>query len=146
MTFVAQNFGANQKERMLKGTRVCNSILSTWSIFCVIIAYFFARPLIHLLAGTNNPVILKNGADYVFINATMFIFLGYVLNLRAFFQGIGRKGVPIASSAIELIIKIFAAFFIMPRLGFIAIAFCEPVIWFILYIHLLLYWRKFKIT
>lgn len=60
MTFVAQNFGANQKERMLKGTRACNSILSTWSIFCVIIAYFFARPLIHLLAGTNNPVILKN--------------------------------------------------------------------------------------
>ena len=65
-------------------------------------------------------------------------------NLRYGMQGLGEKVVPIVSSGIELAGKILFAIFIIPKLGFLGIILCEPVLWVIMFLHLVIafYGRK----
>ncbi len=44
-------------------------------------------------------------------------------------QAMGRKVLPVLSSAIELVVKIISAAVLVPAIGYLGIAVTEPVIW-----------------
>ncbi len=49
--------------------------------------------------------------------------------MRMSMQSMGYKVFPVISSCIELIVKIAASFYLVPRYGYIAVAVTEPVTW-----------------
>lgn len=128
-TFVSQNKGANQRERIREGMRIANIICIAWGIISTVILFFFAAPLIELISGSSEAVVLENGAKYLVINAPFYAILGILLNLRNALQGIGKKIVPLISSVIEFVGKIVFAAVCIPALGYFGVMICEPVIW-----------------
>lgn len=128
-TFVSQNKGANQRERIREGMRIANLMCIAWGIISTILLFFFAAPLIELISGSSEAVVLENGAKYLIINAPFYAVLGILLNLRNALQGIGKKIVPLISSVIEFVGKIIFATFCIPALGYFGVIICEPVIW-----------------
>ena len=106
-TFVSQNKGAQNYERIIKGVRLSNICGIIYPIFLSILIYFTAENLVHLLSGSNTPAVLQNGAMYLKINIPFFIILSILLNLRNAIQGFGYKITPLFSSIIELIGKIW---------------------------------------
>jgi len=136
-TFVSQNKGANQLSRIRKAVRYGNFIVVTYAVFITIILFFFSKTLIRMLSGSNENIIIENGARYLMINSPFYIVLGMLFNFRLALQGIGEKIVPIISSIIEFSSKILFAFIFVPILGYLGVIICEPIIWFTMFLQLL---------
>lgn len=128
-TFVSQNKGANQRERIKQGVKTGIWISIGWGVISTILMLVFARSLVGLLSGSMEATILDNGSKYLIINAPFYSMLGILLILRNALQGLGKKIVPLISSIIECIGKIVFAWLCIPVLGYFGVIICEPIIW-----------------
>jgi Na+-driven multidrug efflux pump len=135
-TFVSQNKGANQPDRIRKCVRYGNIISVAWSAFISLVLFFSSAFLISAISGSKESVIIENGTRYLLINSPFYIVLGMLLNLRYALQGIGKKKTPLISSIIEFTSKVIFAFFLVPALGYIGVIICEPIIWCFMFLQL----------
>lgn len=136
-TFVSQNKGANNRDRIIKGVTTGFKIVIAWGVIATILMLLFSRPLIALLSGSNEAIILDNGSLYLMINAPFYAVLGILLILRNSLQGLGNKVVPLISSIIEFFGKVLFAWLCIPYLGYFGVIICEPVIWCLMCTQLL---------
>lgn len=135
-TFVSQNKGADQGERIRQAVCYGNLLALLWSIIISIILFFGAETMVKVLSGSSEAVVIENGSKYLIVNAPFFCVLGVLLNLRNALQGIGKKVVPLVSSIIELCGKILFVIFFIPSLKYFGVIICEPVIWCFMCIQL----------
>lgn len=135
-TFVSQNKGANQKDRIKKAVNYSNILSIIWGITITIVLIFLAPTLIKYLSGSNEQVVINNGARYLIINAPFYAVLGILLNLRNALQGLGEKLIPLVSSIIEFFGKIVFVILFIPSLKYFGVIICEPVIWCLMCLQL----------
>lgn len=135
-TFVSQNKGANQGDRIRKGVWYGNILALLWSVFISVILFFTAEPIVKILSGSSEAIVIENGARYLIINAPFYCVLGVLLNLRNALQGIGKKVIPLVSSIIELVGKILFVILFIPSLKYFGVIICEPIIWCFMCIQL----------
>ena len=135
-TFVAQNMGANQYDRVVEGIKKSNQADLIYSIAIFILAIFIGGKTIALLSGSTDPVVLQNGELYLLTNSPFFFSLGWLLNLRSSLQGLGKKIIPVVSSIIELASKVVFTIFIIPYTGYLGVCLVEPVCWIIMTVSL----------
>jgi putative MATE family efflux protein len=128
-TFVSQNKGADQPERIRKAVRFSNMIAVGWGLFMVPVIFLSAGSLVRLLSGSAESVVIENGIRYLTFQVPFYLVLGVLFNLRFTLQGIGEKVIPLISSVIELVGKIIFALLIVPALGYFGVIMCEPLIW-----------------
>lgn len=128
-TFVSQNKGADQRDRIVEGMKIAIKTSVIWAVIVTVALLFVSEPLVSLLSGSTEPTVLENGALYLKINAPFYSVLGVLLALRNSLQGLGRKMIPLVSSVIELIGKIVFVWLFIPILGYLGVILCEPVIW-----------------
>lgn len=128
-TFVSQNKGSNQGERIIKAVKFANLMSIAWGAIITVLLMLTASSLMKILSGSSEVELISNGSRYIIMNAPFYAVLGILLNLRNALQGIGEKILPLISSIIEFIGKIvFVAIFI-PKLEYFGVIICEPVIW-----------------
>ena len=128
-TFASQNYGAGKIDRVKKGILYSIFLSFGWSAFSVLCAVVFRVPIITALTGTADEIVIDTASGYIIWNISFFFILGVLLVLRSSLQGIGRKLVPVTGSAIELLLKIVATAVLAPNLGYFGICICEPIIW-----------------
>ena len=141
-TFVSQNKGAQNYDRIIKGVHLANMCGIIYPIFLSILIFFSADNLVHFLSGSNNPIVLENGAMYLKINIPFFIILSILLNLRNAIQGFGYKITPLISSVIEFLGKIVFTIFLVPIFKYLGVCLCEPIIWCLMSSQLLYSYQK----
>lgn len=135
-TFVSQNKGANQRERIRQGMKYGHLLACGWGVLITVILFFIAPLLVKLISGSSESTVVDNASLYLMLNAPFYAVLGMLLNLRNSLQGLGMKVIPLISSIIECIGKIvFVALFI-PVLGYFGVIICEPVIWCLMCLQL----------
>lgn len=127
--FVGQNFGARKYQRIKKAIRQDLGVIVGYSVLAVILAHILGGPLVYLLIGTDDPVIMDNATMYLRVCTMFFIPLGILLLIRNAIQPMGCKISPVLSSTIELLMKVFFCFKVIPRTGYLGVVFTEPVIW-----------------
>jgi len=128
-TFVSQNYGAGQYERIRKGVKCALLIAISWSLFLLAIIPFTARNIIAFLSGSSDERVLNYGATYMSFAILFYTVLGAVIVLRNSLQGMQRKILPLISSVIELLGKVLFTILVIPRLGTWGLILCEPLIW-----------------
>lgn len=131
-TFVAQNRGADQGQRIRQGIRCAYLYNVAVALFMTGLMAALAPQLIRLISGSDEAVVLQNGSAYVRVAAPFYAVLGMINDTRYALQGLGQKLRPLISSITELIGKILFAAALIPRFGYTAVIFCEPVIWCIM--------------
>lgn len=89
-----------------------------------------------MISGSSESVVLDNGTLYLKIVAPFYLILGILIQTRYALQGIGQKLLPLISSVIEFIGKIIFVFVFIPQFQYMAVIFCEPVIWCVMCIQL----------
>ena len=136
-TFVSQNKGANQRERIRKSVRYANILAIGIGLGISIILLFVSPFLVKILSGSNESAVIDNGAKYLIINSPFYAVLGVLLNLRNALQGIGKKVIPLVSSIIEFFGKILFVLLLIDPLGYFGVIICEPVIWCAMCIQLI---------
>ena len=128
-TFVSQNRGANQPERVRKGMRQMYLYSVAVMIAAVLLMNFGAEWLVRLISGSSEAVVLENGARYLRWNAPFYAVLGVLLCTRYALQSLGQKVLPLFSSVIELVGKVIFVLVFIPRFAYNAVILCEPIIW-----------------
>jgi len=81
-TFVSQNRGANQPERVRKGMRQMYLYSVAVMVAAVLLMNFGAEWLVRLISGSSESIVLENGARYLRWNAPFYAVLGVLLCTR----------------------------------------------------------------
>ena len=77
----------------------------------------------------SDNYIIDNAVLSLNFHFVCFPALGVLLALRTSLQAIGRKLLPIISSSLELIVKLIAGIWLIPRWGYWSVCLTEPIIW-----------------
>ena len=142
-TFVSQNKGAGNRERIVKIMKYAYiyDVLAAGVI--TVALWAFGEQMVIWLTGTKDPIVLENAVLYLRLIGPFLAILGMLLQTRSALQGIGEKLLPIMSSVIEMVGKILFAVFIIPKMGYFAVIICEPIIWCVMVAELLwAFWRN----
>lgn len=135
-TFVSQNKGANQKQRIKQALRYAYIYDVIMAAVVTVIILIFGASLVKLISGSSEQVVLHNGTLYLTIVGPFYAVLGVLMQTRFALQGIGQKLLPLISSIIEFFGKIIFVVFLIPRFQYMAVIFCEPVIWCVMCLQL----------
>lgn len=142
-TFISQNYGAGQVERIRKAMKYAYLYGVVTAVVASFLMFLFAPTAVRLISGSSESVVLENGAMYLRVAAPCLAVLGVLNYTRQGLQAIGQKILPVLSSVIELFGKILFVAVLIPKFQYMAVIFCEPVIWCFMIAELLpAFWRN----
>ena len=141
-TFVSQNYGARQPQRIRRGMREVWIYSVVVTVASVLLMNVGAEWMVRLVSGSVEPVVLEKGARYLRWNAPFYAVLGVLLSTRYALQSLGEKILPLFSSVIELVGKILFVLVFIPRFAYDAVILCEPVVWCFMTLYLVAVYRR----
>ena len=144
-TFIAQNYGAGQKERIRKGLKY--SILTSMA-FCLFITtgiWLLARPLMLLFVDAGETAIIAEGIRYLHIEGTFYCGIGCLFLLYGLYRAVGKPGMSVVLTIISLGTRVVLAYALsaIPEIGVVGIWWSVPIGWFLADLTgLAYYWKK----
>lgn len=145
-TFIGQNWGAKKKERIHTAIWKVLFLEIIWSLLGCAAIWAFGKFIVQLTIGTDNSDIISNAVMSLRWHLSFFPVLGCLLVLRTAMQAMGKKSIPIASSCIELGMKLLSAAFVIPNLGFLGTCITEPITWSLMLLLLAIAYFKYSLT
>jgi len=136
-TFASQNMGAGKPKRVRQGVWHANLIVTGLTVVVQLIWLLFGEVVLHWITGSDNQAILESAKMYMNTMIWFMYVLGPLFVLRCTLQGLGRKIIPLVSSFVELVIKVSSANLLVPVLGYVGVAFTEPISWIVMIIPLI---------
>lgn len=145
-TFIAQNYGAKEKERIQKGLRDAVRISSIFCIIISILVYIFAKPLMMIFIDANETSIILEGVRYLRIEGAFYIGIGCLFLLYGLYRALGRPGMSVVLTVFSLGTRVALAYILssIPALGVTGIWWSVPIGWALADIVGLVYYKKNK--
>ena len=143
-TFVAQNTGAQKRERIRKGIR---SAAVTSVCFCVVsslLVCLFAAPLMGLFVDPAQTEIVAVGVEYLRIEGMCYCGIGLLFLFYGLFRGLGRPGVSVVLTVISLGTRVALAYLLapIPAIGLKGIWWAVPIGWVLADLAGLFFYRR----
>ena len=132
-TFIAQNYGAKQEERIRKGLK---GAVLTAILFCLVISaavWVFARPLMLLFVDANESAIIAEGVRYLHIEGAFYCGIGCLFLLYGLYRALGRPGMSVVLTVFSLGTRVILAYALsaVPGIGVVGIWWSVPIGWFL---------------
>lgn len=109
-TYVAQNFGAGKRERIVKGMK--SAVLTVFG-FCLVISAFvcgFAEPLMRIFVDASRTDIVGVGVGYLRIEAVFYFGIGVLFLLYGYYRAVKRPGMSVVLTVISLGTRVVLAY------------------------------------
>ena len=143
-TFVAQNYGAEKRDRIRTGTH--------WAVFWVVLFCLVIGGLVCLLAprlmaafvGGDAAEVIAIGTGYLRIEAAFFLGIGILFLLYGYFRAVNRPAVSVVLTICSLGTRVLLAYTLsaLPALGVNGIWIAIPIGWFLADATGILLWRR----
>lgn len=132
-TYVAQNYGAGQTDRIRKGIRTAFVCVLLFCILITSLVCLFARPLMLIFVDASEAAILNAGVQYLYIEASFYIGIGILFMLYGYYRAVGRPGISVVLTVISLGTRVVLAYTLsaIPSIGVIGIWISVPIGWFL---------------
>lgn len=145
-TFIAQNHGAKQLERIHKGTAAAIKLSSAFCVLASLCVFVFANPLMRLFVKEGETEIINIGVQYLRIEGLFYIGIGVLFLLYGLFRGFGKSGVSIVLTVISLGSRVLLAYTLsaVPAVGMAGIWWSVPIGWALADLAGLLIYKKYK--
>ena len=145
-TFIAQNYGAKEKQRIQHGLKaaVCIS-----AIFCIVISTFvflFAKPLMMIFVDAGETHIIMEGVRYLRIEGAFYIGIGWLFLLYGLYRALGKPGMSVVLTIFSLGTRVVLAYTLsaIPQIGVTGIWWSVPIGWALADIIGFLYYKNYK--
>ena len=143
-TFVAQNYGAEKRDRIRTGTH--------WAVFWVVLFCLVIGGLVCLLAprlmaafvGGDAAEVIAIGTGYLRIEAAFYLGIGILFLLYGYFRAVNRPAVSVVLTICSLGTRVLLAYTLsaLPALGVNGIWIAIPIGWFLADATGSLLWRR----
>ena len=144
-TFVAQNYGAGNKERIRKGTRDAFAMSVAFSIVSSALVCLFASPLMRIFVSGKETAVIAAGVRYLRIEGAFYCGIGCLFLLYGYYRAIKRAEMSVVLTVISLGVRVLLAYALAPVIGEVGIWIAIPIGWALADITGLLYMRKAKL-
>lgn len=143
-TFVAQNFGAGEQERIRRGI---HSASFCTLVFCLMITAgvcLFARELLLIFVRPEELEVLAVGVEYLRIEGAFYCLIGFLFLFYGYFRAMRRPGMSVVLTVISLGTRVVLAYTLsaVPWIGVRGIWAAVPIGWFLADVAGLLAARK----
>lgn len=128
-TYSAQNFGAVLIKRIRQGVRQCLFSGLILSIIIGVVVRFYGVDMISLFIENEDNVIINIGQRYLLLSSCFYFFLLCIFIVKNAIQGMGKTFVPVLSSVVELIARIFVAIYLSEKIGYMGVFWSGPIAW-----------------
>ena len=143
-TFIAQNYGAKQNDRIRSGLK---SAVLISADFCVVLSAFvcaFAKPLMLLFVDAGETEILREGVRYLHIEGSFYCGIGCLFLLYGLYRALGKPGMSIVLTVISLGTRVALAYLLssLPSIGVTGIWWSVPIGWALADLVGFVYYKK----
>lgn len=143
-SFIAQNYGAGQKERIRAGFK--GAVMAAL-IFCLIVSaaiWIFARPLMLLFIDLGENAIISEGIRYLHIEGAFYCGIGCLFLLYGLYRALGRPGMSVVLTILSLGTRVALAYGLssISAIGVVGIWWSVPIGWFLADAVGLLYFKR----
>lgn len=147
-TFVGQNFGAKNYDRIVKSIRKIFVLDLVVSVIMSITLYAIGEPLVGLFSTEVNSEMMFAAKRYILATAQCYSLVAILFVLRNSLQGLGYTYANMIAGAGELVGRIAIAFIFTKIIGFSAVCYAAPAAWLLADIPLAIIYlnkeKKFK--
>lgn len=147
-TFIAQNYGAKEKDRIQQGLKEAVRISSIFCIVISILVYVFAKQLMMIFVDVKETSIILEGVRYLRIEGAFYIGIGCLFLLYGLYRALGRPGMSVVLTILSLGTRVALAYLLssIPSLGVIGIWWSVPIGWALADMVGFLYYKMKKHT
>ena len=130
-TFIAQNHGAGESERIRRGSVTAVKISVLFCLLASACVCAFARPLMHLFINAEETRMIEIGVEYLRVEGAFYAGIGVLFLLYGFYRGLGKATVSIVLTVISLGSRVLLAYGLsaMPGVGVLGIWWSVPIGW-----------------
>lgn len=130
-TFIAQNYGAREKERIRRGMRVAVMMMVAFSVIISMVLLIFAGQLMELFVGDGEPDIVETGVSYLRIVCVFYFGIGGLFMLYGLYRAFNRAGMSLMLTVISLGTRVCLAYILsaIPAIGVVGIWWSVPIGW-----------------
>ena len=130
-TFIAQNYGARQEERIRRG--LGGAVLAS-TVFCVVVStlvWIFAGPLMGLFVEAGDSATILEGVRYLRIEGAFYCGIGCLFLLYGLYRAVGKPGMSVVLTVISLGTRVVLAHILsaIPTIGVVGIWWSVPIGW-----------------
>lgn len=130
-TFVAQNYGAGNRERIKKGIRSAGTMTI---LFCICISAFvckFSESLMKIFIEADQLEIIHIGNVYLRIEGACYVGIGLLFLFYGYYRAVNRPGVSVVLTVISLGTRVILAYTLsgIPQIGVNGIWVAIPIGW-----------------
>lgn len=132
-TFVAQNYGAGQRNRIKKGMK---SSAACVFLFCAVISVLvclLAKPLMGIFIDLENTKVIQAGVGYLRIEAAFYFGIGLLFMLYGYYRAIEKPGMSVVLTICSLGTRVVLAY-VLSGISFIGVTgiwVAIPIGWFL---------------
>ena len=130
-TFIAQNYGAAQKDRLRRGIRTA---VLTAVVFCIALSLLvcrYAGQLMTIFIRPEETEIISIGVQYLRIEGICYCGIGCLFLLYGLYRGLGKPGISVLLTVISRGTRVTLAYLLAPRpsIGLAGIWWAIPIGW-----------------
>ena len=120
-TFVAQNYGAGQRQRIRRGFRDATLVSAGFSALISLLVCVFAQPLMRIFVQAGEVEVLAAGVRYLRIEGACYVGIGCLFLLYGFYRAVKRPGMSVVLTVISLGVRVALAYLLAGPVGEIGI-------------------------
>ena len=128
-TFIAQNYGAEKKDRIRKGTREAFGISILFSLLISFLVFVFAAPLMQIFVRASETAVIASGVHYLRIEGAFYCGIGCLFLLYGYYRAVKRPGISVILTVISLGTRVLLAYLLSGFFGETGIWVSIPIGW-----------------
>ena len=128
-TFIAQNYGAGDRERLKQGFRQATIASAVFSAVISALVFVFANPLMRIFVQAGEKQVLAAGVLYLRVEGACYVGIGCLFLLYGFYRAIKRPGMSVVLTVISLGTRVVLAYLLAGPVGEIGIWIAIPIGW-----------------
>lgn len=132
VTFLAQNVGAKQFDRIRRGVFSAELIAMIMCTFSALMFTLFAPQIISIFSPSKD--IIDAGAVYLRTMAFAYLLAASCELTQSFYRGIGRIHMTVIVSISQIVIRVVLSYLLVPIFGIVGICYSIMVGWILMFI------------
>ena len=132
-TFVAQNYGACEQERIRRGIRLASGLAVLFSCVVSVLVFVFAEELMRVFVLPEESDILQQGVRYLRIEGSFYAGIGLLFLLYGYYRAIRMPGMSVILTLLSLGTRVVLSYVLasIPQIGVQGIWWSIPIGWFL---------------